>query len=90
MDTLAKWKHFRCLVTVGYLASKDLERMCRQFTTAPASVPGDSNKRVIGAVLLHRSTMSYRFRCVSCADFVTDRKKVSERRRCFLKKKQNH
>lgn len=32
-------------MTVSYLASKDLDRICRQFTTAPASVPGNSIKK---------------------------------------------
>lgn len=33
-------------MTVSYLASKDLERICRQFTTAPASVPESSTTKM--------------------------------------------
>lgn len=55
MDVTANRKHIitfylsvwlRCDMTVSYLASKDLERICRQFTTAPASVPENSTTKM--------------------------------------------
>lgn len=38
-------------MTVSYLASKDLERICRQFTTAPASVPEKQQKKNVSFML---------------------------------------